>query len=101
MVLWQLDVESYEAVIIPHMLQEWPPQALPAMIRYESIVLSRFDDRDQTQRLPALRQALQQAGYHVVPGGADDVALRRTTAADQALAAAVPLTTQSMKNHRG
>ena len=73
--LWQMDVEGYEAVLVPAMLEEFRNN-LPVLIHYENKLLKRWDARDGTDTLPRMRRLLTDTGYTVLEGRQDDLAMR-------------------------
>lgn len=72
-----MDVEGYEAVLVPALLREFSSthSFLPVLIHYESAVLKRADARDGTHRLDDVQRLLRETGYTVLEGRQDDLAM--------------------------
>jgi hypothetical protein len=73
----QVDVEGYEELLLPAVMREADRRGirLPPVIHYESKIVKYWDRRDNTSRLPTIRDALRERGYHIQEDLEDDLAV--------------------------
>jgi len=70
----QIDIEGYEHVLIPGLLQEL--SFLPPVIHYEEKVMAASDEKYNSTRVQTVQSVLREYGYILFPQGEDVLALR-------------------------
>jgi hypothetical protein len=72
----QIDVEGYEKVLIPGMLNEFDSTTWPPIIHFEHKVLRERDIQNDWDHAIKLNDALQKRGYDLYDQGEDILAIR-------------------------
>eukprot|EP00978_Attheya_sp_CCMP212_P032489 scaffold127181_cov39-Attheya_sp.AAC.1 len=72
----QIDVEGYEQILIPGMLNEFDSTTWPPIIHFEHKMLRNRDINNDWDRAIKLNDALRKRGYYLYDQGEDILAIR-------------------------